>query len=144
MAEEIGLFAGPGPDGSHTHEAPAAEPAEAPQLVFGSAEEFLHEQLLPTYVRDVDDRSAKRCMEWYFHPEAVSRVEALWRAWEHLRLDGVTGISVWWRDRADHPSSTGGTKEIRAFNAPRDSQPHRRIEAKTCRSNLRLSQGCLG
>ena len=58
MAEEIGLFADP-PDDSHTHEVSAVEPAKAPQLVFGSAEEFLHEQLLPTYVRDVDDRSAK-------------------------------------------------------------------------------------
>jgi hypothetical protein len=70
MAEEIGLFADP-PDDSHTHEVSAVEPAKAPQLVFGSAEKFLHEQLLPTYVRDVDDRSAKWCMEWYFHPEAV-------------------------------------------------------------------------
>lgn len=70
-----------------THEKPPVEPAEAPQLVFGSAEEFMYEQLLLTYVRDVDDRTAKWCMEWYFHPEAVSRVEALWRAWEHLRLD---------------------------------------------------------
>ncbi|WP_427005449.1 DUF4913 domain-containing protein [Pseudarthrobacter sp. H2] len=58
--------------------------------------------VLPTYVRDVDDRSAKWCMDRYFHPEAVSRVEALWRAWEHLRLDGATGMSVWWRDHADH------------------------------------------
>ena len=73
-----------------THEAPAVEPAAAPQLVLGSAEEFLHEQLLRTYTRDVDDRSAKWCLGWYFHPEAVSRVEALWRSWEHLRLDGAT------------------------------------------------------
>lgn len=99
MTEEIGLFGSPDNDGSRTHEASAAEPTEAPQLVFGSAEEFLHEQLLPTYVRDVDDRSAKWCMEWYFHPEAVSRVEAMCRAWEHLRLDGATGISVWWHMR---------------------------------------------
>ncbi|WP_407681230.1 DUF4913 domain-containing protein [Pseudarthrobacter equi] len=28
----------------------------------------------------------KCCIEWYLHPEA-SRVAALWRAWEHLRLD---------------------------------------------------------
>lgn len=34
--------------------------------------------------------------------EAVSRIEALWTAWEHLRLDGATGISVWWGDHADH------------------------------------------
>ncbi|MEO5316241.1 DUF4913 domain-containing protein [Pseudarthrobacter sp. CC12] len=58
--------------------------------------------MLPTYVRDVDGRAAKWCIEWYFHPEAVSRVEALWRAWEHLRLDGSTGISVWFKDHADH------------------------------------------
>jgi hypothetical protein len=51
MAEEIGLFSDPGTD-SHTHEAASAQPAEAPQLVFGSAEEFLH------------DRGAKWCMEW--------------------------------------------------------------------------------
>ncbi|WP_306914878.1 MULTISPECIES: DUF4913 domain-containing protein [unclassified Arthrobacter] len=44
-------------------------------------------------------------MDWYFHPEAVSRVEALWRAWEHLRLDGATGISVWFKDHADHHMS---------------------------------------
>ena len=30
------------------------------------------------------------------------RLEALWRAWEHLRLDPATGMSVWWRDHADH------------------------------------------
>jgi hypothetical protein len=47
--------------------------------MFGSAEEFLHEQLLLTYVRDPDDHSAEWCLEWCFHPEAVSRVEALWR-----------------------------------------------------------------
>ena len=30
------------------------------------------------------------------------RLEALWRAWEHLRLDPATGMSVWLRDHADH------------------------------------------
>jgi hypothetical protein len=50
----------------------------------------------------INDRSAKWCLEWYFQPEAVSRIEAMWRAWEHLRLDGATGTSVWWRDHADH------------------------------------------
>jgi len=75
---------------------------QKPELMYGSAEDFLHEQLLPTYVREVDGRSARWCLEWFFHPEAVSRIEALWRAWEHLRLDGATGMSVWWRDHADH------------------------------------------
>ncbi len=30
------------------------------------------------------------------------RLEALWRAWEHLRQDPSTGMSVWWRNHADH------------------------------------------
>jgi hypothetical protein len=94
MAEEIGLFADPDTDRGRAQWTPEAGPAKAPRLVFGSVEEFLHEQLLPIYVRDVDDRSAKWCTEWYFHPEAVSRVEAPWRAREHLRLDGATGMSV--------------------------------------------------
>lgn len=78
------------------------EEQKPPELVYGSAEEFLHEQLLPTYVRDVDGRSATSYIKWYFYPEAVSRIEALWRAWKHLRPDGATGMSVWWRDHADH------------------------------------------
>jgi len=40
--------------------------------------------------------------EWWRYAEAVSRLDSLWRAWEHLRLDASTGMSVWWRDHADH------------------------------------------
>jgi hypothetical protein len=40
--------------------------------------------------------------EWWKHAEAIARLEALWRAWEHLRLDPATGVSVWFRDHADH------------------------------------------
>lgn len=103
MTNDIGLF-NDAPTAAPDVAAPAEKQGEEkpPELVYGSAEEFLHEQLLPTYVRDVDGRSFKWCIEWYFHPEAVSRVEALWRAWEHLRLDGATGISVWFKDHADH------------------------------------------
>jgi len=31
----------------------------------------------------------------------LQRLEALWRAWEHLRQDPALGMSVWWRDHAD-------------------------------------------
>lgn len=103
MTNDIGLF-NDAPTAAPDVATPAEKQGEEkpPELVYGSAEEFLLEQLLPTYVRDVDGRSFKWCIEWYFHPEAVSRVEALWRAWEHLRLDGATGISVWFKDHADH------------------------------------------
>lgn len=79
----------------------AAAAQEESPLVYQSAEEFLHEHLLPLYNRIIDSRNGKWCRQWFLHPEAVSRVEALWRAWEHLRLDPATGMSVWWRDHAD-------------------------------------------
>ena len=42
---------------------------------------------------------------WWEYDEAVIRIEALWRSWEHLRQDPSTGMSVWWRDHADHHMS---------------------------------------
>ncbi|MGP5195541.1 DUF4913 domain-containing protein [Arthrobacter rhombi] len=70
-------------------------------LIYDTAEEFLHEQLLPLYNRIIDSRNGKWCSAWFLHAEAVSRRETLWRAWEHLRLDTTTGMSVWWKDHAD-------------------------------------------
>ncbi len=83
MNSDIGRFSAAvsTSDAEEAAEKPAKE-QKLPGLVYGSTEESLHEQLLPTYVRDVDGRAAKWCAEWYFHPEAVSRVEALWRSWE--------------------------------------------------------------
>lgn len=49
----------------------------------------------------VDGGGCTWCPEWWRHAEAISRLEALWRAWEHLRLDAATGISLWFRDHAD-------------------------------------------
>ncbi|MGI8558855.1 MAG: DUF4913 domain-containing protein [Solirubrobacteraceae bacterium] len=42
------------------------------------------------------------CPQWWRHAEAVARLESLWRAWEHLRHDAAPGLSVWFRDHADH------------------------------------------
>lgn len=78
---------------------PAAE--DEPQAFYDTAEEFLHEQLLPLFNRILDTKNGKWCRLWFLHPEAVSRMDALWRAWEHLRLDPTTGMSVWWKDHAD-------------------------------------------
>ena len=39
---------------------------------------------------------------WRDYPEALARIDALWRAWEHLRLDEATGSSTWWIEHADH------------------------------------------
>lgn len=80
-----------------------APPAE-PQLVYGSVDEFVREYLRHVYARRISSRGSGRIWlaAWWKNDEAVIRLEALWRAWEHLRLDPTLGMSVWWRDHADH------------------------------------------
>lgn len=81
-----------------------AEPVDAPPpLYYGSVDEFVRDFLVPVFSRQVGDRASRRwAAEWWRNPEAIVRLEALWRSWEHLRLDPATGMSVWLRDHADH------------------------------------------
>jgi hypothetical protein len=73
-----------------------------PELVYSSAVEFFVELLAQSYVREVNEGAAFAwCPEWYKHPEALIRMEAIWRAWEHLRLEPALGISTWWLNHAD-------------------------------------------
>jgi hypothetical protein len=76
-----------------------------PGAVFGSLEAFVCEYLLAVYRRPVSATSTTWCAEWWRHREACVRLDALWRSWEHLRLDAATGMSVWLRDHADHHMS---------------------------------------
>jgi hypothetical protein len=82
--------------------APSVE--EEPTLYYGSVDEFVREFIVPTYRRKIGaGGSAQRWIAaWWEHPEAVVRLTAIWRAWEALRLDPATGMSVWLRDHADY------------------------------------------
>jgi hypothetical protein len=73
----------------------------AQELVFHSLEAFVTGYLLRMYRRAVSGNDATWCREWWRHPEAIARLDALWRAWEYLRLDPATGMSVWLRDHCD-------------------------------------------
>ncbi|MAP62368.1 MAG: DUF4913 domain-containing protein [Microbacterium sp.] len=82
------------------------EPAdEEPELYFGSVDEFVRGYLLPNYRRRVDGQRVLWAAQWWKYAEAVARLDALWRAWEHLRQDAQTGMSVWFRDHAEHHMS---------------------------------------
>jgi hypothetical protein len=93
-------------DDSDVEDTAAAVAAEgidgAPRLYYPSLDVFLRDYLAPTYRRHIDGRNRTWCPQWWRHAEAIARLEALWRAWEHLRLDRATGASVWFRDHADH------------------------------------------
>ena len=78
-----------------------AEHAESgPRPFFPDVETWVRDWLAPVIARP-QPSSMAWCPEWWRHAEAISRLEALWRAWENLRLDGTTGMSTWWRDHFD-------------------------------------------
>ena len=82
------------------------EPAtEEPTLYYGSVDEFLREYLRNVYRRKIDGNHTVWAARWWEYDEAVIRLEALWRAWEWLRREPAMGMSVWWRDHADHHMS---------------------------------------
>ena len=70
-------------------------------LHFGSVDEFVRKYLRNVYRRRIEGRHRCWAGRRWLHDEAVIRLEALWRSWEHLRLDPATGMSIWWRDYAD-------------------------------------------
>lgn len=84
-----------------------------PELVYPSLDEWFTDYFASAYRRSFLGPQQRWCAQWWLHPEAVSRLDALWRAWEHLRLDPALGMSVWWREHADnhmavltHPDGT--------------------------------------
>ncbi|QHN28965.1 DUF4913 domain-containing protein [Gordonia pseudamarae] len=81
---------------------PTADSEQEPQLEYPSVYDYVEKHLIYVYQRKIVRNSTYVwCPQWWLHAEAVSRLEALWRAWESLRQDPTTGMSVWWRDHAD-------------------------------------------
>lgn len=101
MSEEFGDAFGDDEDPAPTHG--RHHPGEPePQLVYSNAVEFFAELMARSYVREVNEGAPFAwCPEWYKHPEALIRMEAIWRAWEHLRLEPALGVSSWWLNHAD-------------------------------------------
>ena len=88
--------------------APAAGVEQKLQPLYPSVEEWVQGVLALVFVRRATS-TFRWCPQWWRHPEAIVRLEAMWRSWELLRLDPTTGMGVWFRDHADHqlPILTG-------------------------------------
>lgn len=102
----------------------------SPKLYYGSVDQFVREYLRNVYRRRIDGRHRCWAGRWWEHDEALIRLEALWRSWEHLRQDAATGMSVWWRDHADHhmavlmdPDGPFATATEGAENTSRRGEP---------------------
>ncbi|WP_136588167.1 MULTISPECIES: DUF4913 domain-containing protein [Actinomycetes] len=72
---------------------------EVVETTYANVAEFVEQFLLPTYRRN----PAKHRWDprWWEYQEVAMRLEALWRSFEYLRLEGPTGMAVFFRDYLD-------------------------------------------
>jgi hypothetical protein len=89
-------------DRIHSNEPATAAPAEttAP-LAYVNTHAWVEDYLAPTYTRPLGGEW-RWCARWDEHAEARTRLEALWRTWEHHRTDPINGIAIWLHDHLDH------------------------------------------
>lgn len=93
--------------------------------LYPSAEMWVTRHFLLMYQRRTGIGGRWRwCDDWWRHPEAISRFEALWRTWELARLDPA-GIAGWYREHLDHhlPILLGEDGPFRHCEPSRDGRP---------------------
>ena len=83
------------------HPPDTASGTETPEPVYTAVEDWVTDHFLPMFRRTLGGEY-RWCGCWWRHNEAVSRLTALWHAWEVLRLQPGTGIAIWYRDHLDH------------------------------------------
>lgn len=86
--------------------APAVPPAGDPvtptaEWIYDSLVGWLDGFFFPVFERSVSASKQPWCAEWFQHPEAVQRLNALWRAWEDLRTQPGAEWSTWWTHHLD-------------------------------------------
>ncbi|MCP2337924.1 DUF4913 domain-containing protein [Actinomadura rupiterrae] len=83
----------------------SADPARAVERVskpyYSSVTSWVTQYFVPMYRRTLGGEF-RWCAQWWRHAEAISRLNALWQSWEACRLQGATGIGLWYRDHLDH------------------------------------------
>lgn len=93
-----------------------AAPTDEPELMYPDVESWVGQHLSPMVRRQLGG-GLTWCSAWWRHAEAVSRLEAMWRAWESLRLEPALGMSVWWRDHADPQLAVLMSRDLGPFAA---------------------------
>ncbi|MEU4778283.1 DUF4913 domain-containing protein [Micromonospora sp. NPDC023633] len=114
----LGQLAGD-PDVTPPAATPPAGDDAAPEPAYRNVEAFVADYLAHVVERRLatgPTSGVNWCPRWWAHPEAISRLYALWRAWETLRVsDPQTGMSIWWRDHLD-PHLTALAAEYGPFS----------------------------
>ncbi|KDA40857.1 DUF4913 domain-containing protein [Frankia sp. B2] len=100
--------------------------AQAPAaLCYPDLQTWVAEFFAPVFARPLGGEW-RWCPQWWDHVEAALRLEALWRSFEHLRLNGQTGMAVWLRDHLDHqlPRLMAPTGPFARCSPDRPHRPH--------------------
>lgn len=81
---------------------PAPKPPEGPVQRFASLPVFVVEYVVPNWVHKLGESYGGRwCSQWWEHPEAVTRLSALWEAFEVMRNEPPPSLSTWIKDHLD-------------------------------------------
>jgi len=111
---------------------PAAGDEQAFLPCFDSLEAWVADVFAATYARR-STPTFRWCAQWWRHPEAIARLEVLWRSWEALRTDPLLGIASWHSSHLDQqlPILTGAAGPFA------DCDPTRHFDANspTCPSS---------
>lgn len=76
-------------------------PAPAQVLEFPSLPAWVREWLMPNWRHRLRINETHWCALWWDHPEAITRLEAVWEAYEVMRLFDAPSLSVWIKDHLD-------------------------------------------
>jgi hypothetical protein len=71
-----------------------AQPADVRSPLYEKVDDWVREYFAPTFGRSLGGEF-RWCPQWREHAEAITRLEALWRSWETLRLDARLGMANW-------------------------------------------------
>lgn len=99
LAAEVARLGSDLSDLASVLEPPAASAGEGatPDVLapaYRSLDEWVDQYFLVVFARATGGE-LRWCPEWRKHPEAVTRLEALWRSWETMRTDPNLGMASW-------------------------------------------------
>ena len=97
-----------GPSGAAGAPGPGQDP---PEPSYPDVQSWVEQWFAPIFGRRLG--ATHWCARWWAHDEAVFRLEAMWRSWETLRLDGSMGMATWIRDHLDT-----GRRELLGADGP--------------------------
>lgn len=117
-----------GEDSSNVEDEVEAD--EPPGLLYSSVDAFVEDFLAVIYERPLPNGRRTWCPQWWKHPEAAYRLQALWLSWEATRInDGALGSATWLVNYADPIMAVlfdveGPFKGCSVENGHRDERPH--------------------